>query len=287
MKITARNYAAQAERGLRKVSALLNMRGCDNDATRIINIADEIGKAVHFVLPDRGRVLEDGLRGLTGIEMRLPFPSITASYYTPNTAEQLSGFECAPHKITLFAKEMLQNEQWVIQIYAVHDLGEFWSAGIHCGQVSGIFSDESKIQTALVTPEFTAADISDGILSETDRQRSKEGFYAEIAALFELLEALSCSNVTHEPIEKINPAVNARRIRDGKLPLYETRCLIINAGKQTAAGTAHGGTHNSPRQHLRRGHIRRLPSGNIWVNSCVVAANSLLGKIDKSYAVTA
>lgn len=105
--------------------------------------------------------------------------------------------------------------------------------------------------------------------------------------LAELCEALSCSNVTHEPIEKINPAVNARRIRDGKLPLYETRCLIINAGKQATAGTAQGGTHNSPRQHLRRGHIRRLLSGNIWVNSCVVAANSPLGKIDKSYAVTA
>lgn len=40
------------------------------------------------------------------------------------------------------------------------------------------------------------------------------------------------------------------------------------------------------RQHLRREHIRRLSSGNIWVNACVVGDPSK-GKINKSYEVRA
>jgi hypothetical protein len=48
---------------------------------------------------------------------------------------------------------------------------------------------------------------------------------------------------------------------------------------------ASGGTHASPRVHLRRGHIRRLPGKNIWVNATIVG-NSDLGVVIKDYSVT-
>jgi hypothetical protein len=46
-----------------------------------------------------------------------------------------------------------------------------------------------------------------------------------------------------------------------------------------------GGSHCSPREHLRRGHIRRI-AGNrcVWVNSCVVAAGSRFG-VSKDYTM--
>ncbi|MEO3722889.1 hypothetical protein, partial [Lacticaseibacillus paracasei] len=66
---------------------------------------------------------------------------------------------------------------------------------------------------------------------------------------------------------------------------YETKCLTIKATQKQGTGTRTG-THESPRQHLRRGHIRRLESGNIWVNACVVGSSEK-GVIKKSYNVAA
>ena len=66
----------------------------------------------------------------------------------------------------------------------------------------------------------------------------------------------------------------------------KTKCLTIKSHVKSKALAIRTGTHESPRQHLRRGHIRRLESGNIWVNACVVG-NSEKGVIKKSYNVAA
>lgn len=108
----------------------------------------------------------------------------------------------------------------------------------------------------------------------------------EVRAVLELCEALTCSNVTSEVVQRENKKTNAKRLRKGKLPIYETRVLTIDV-----PSTAHHpqgkkqGDRNSPRHHLRRGHIRRLPTKNVWVNSCSVGSAGL-GRIDKSYNVT-
>jgi hypothetical protein len=108
----------------------------------------------------------------------------------------------------------------------------------------------------------------------------------EVSALLELCEALSCSNVHHQVMERINPTVNQRRIKDGKVPMYETRTLWIDTpGNSKGYGEWQGGTHRSPRQHLRRGHIRTLQSGKkVWVNAAVVGAKES-GFIRKDYAI--
>lgn len=46
-----------------------------------------------------------------------------------------------------------------------------------------------------------------------------------------------------------------------------------------------GGSHASPRTHLRRGHIRQHPTaGRIWVNSCVVNPTAI-GTVNKDYRI--
>lgn len=105
----------------------------------------------------------------------------------------------------------------------------------------------------------------------------------EVRIVLELLEALSCKNVVIDNA-KI-PKIGERGAANKNLPFYETKCLTIKATQKQGTGTRTG-THESPRQHLRRGHIRRLESGNIWVNACVVG-NSEKGIIKKSYNVTA
>ena len=102
----------------------------------------------------------------------------------------------------------------------------------------------------------------------------------EIYSVMELVEALSCLNVKTQLLEPVDALKQARRAKDGKLPIYETKILTIPGS--LGSGEHLGGTHSGPRQHLRRGHIRRLPVGNIWVNSHLVGDPSK-GKIEKSY----
>jgi hypothetical protein len=106
---------------------------------------------------------------------------------------------------------------------------------------------------------------------------------SDCGAVMELLEALSCRNVSTANHQDASQA-NARRIKDGKIPIYETKMLVINTQDTLTSKAGIGYSHASPRQHLRRGHIRRLESGNIWVNSCVVGDPNK-GSINKQYSV--
>ena len=76
MTITAKNYAAQAQAGL-KLWADAAAHLYRKDAKAVRELSASIGDAVHFALPDNGRIMEDGLKGLQGIDLRLPYPATT------------------------------------------------------------------------------------------------------------------------------------------------------------------------------------------------------------------
>ena len=64
---------------------------------------------------------------------------------------------------------------------------------------------------------------------------------------------------------------NRRKIAQGKLPIYEWRTVVVTPRKPYAASESKGGTHASPRQHDRRGHLRHLRNGkDVWVRPCKV-----------------
>jgi hypothetical protein len=107
----------------------------------------------------------------------------------------------------------------------------------------------------------------------------------EVRAVLELCEALTCSNVVTETIQSANAKANAKRAKNGKLPIYETKTLSIEVPKSAQKTGAKRGDRSSPRQHLRRGHIRKLQDDRrVWVNSCAVGSPEI-GRIDKSYNV--
>ena len=109
----------------------------------------------------------------------------------------------------------------------------------------------------------------------------------EITAVLEFCEALMCSNVNAETIQHENKKANKKRVKKGKLPIYDTKILSIEVPVKTSRRQGYDKIEDrsSPRQHLRRGHIRRLSDGrNIWVNSCVVGSINT-GRIDKDYHI--
>ena len=109
----------------------------------------------------------------------------------------------------------------------------------------------------------------------------------ETRTVLELCEALTCSNVGTATIQEANEAKNARRVRDGKLPLFETKVLTLNVPQNRIGhqGEPVGVERAGPRHHLRRGHIRNLADGRrIWVPSCSVG-DPLKGVVDKTYSL--
>ncbi len=87
-------------------------------------------------------------------------------------------------------------------------------------------------------------------------------------SLFTLLGALNATGTSLQRISPPQQLNQRRRKRGGSLIRTHTHIVI---GERTSGKTDRGGIHASPRFHVRRGHIRELPTGNkTWVRPCVV-----------------
>jgi hypothetical protein len=303
--ITAKNYAAQAEKGLHEYMLNHDMKGDDVFIKQ--KFLNNIKEAVHFSMQDNGCIFDDSKKGIKGESIRLPFPKITLEYYVHKNDKNASNYSS---KRLIYAEEVTgdrinkaEDEIWII-VYsaAYYEEEKIWFPDIFGWSLPSEWDTYYK-----KTPIFDqkVMDLTEGgkeflevsgfpiklcpnLIDSIDSDFKDAIFDTgnEVNALLEFCEALSCSNVKHEIMETINPAVNQRRIRDGKVPMYETRTLWIDVpGESKGSGEWQGGTHRSLRQHLRRGHIRKLQSGkNIWVNAAVVGAKEN-GFIKKNYAI--
>lgn len=321
--ITAKNYAAQAEREITENYSKAPDMAQDYPLIKK-RFLDRISSSVHFALPDTGVIFDDQYRGIRGEEVRLPFPSITLEYYYPNRTEPLEKDHVWSSKRLILATEYtteaisLEYPEYDFEIgdpdmvwiavygasyfpqekfWAVEPFGwlmpSAWDRKFTKSNGESIFANRYEDINNKIGVNGYAVPLTKSILNKVYEIEKENGIYAclkdivsETASILELCEALSCSNVHHHVIEEINPAVNIRRVRDGKTPLYETRTLWIDVpGVEGTSTEWQGGTHRSPRQHLRRGHIRNLQSGKkVWVNATIVGAKES-GFIHKTYGV--
>jgi len=95
--------------------------------------------------------------------------------------------------------------------------------------------------------------------------------------------AMKCINVErveHLPGLKLQKA----RARNGKKPLFSFWTLSLTIPNARDVRSEGGGTHSSPRLHLRRGHPREYRPGKFcWVQPHAVG-NKKLGIVHKNYA---
>ncbi len=283
--ITAKNYAAQALKSLNRFilnSELLNKYGVDLSSAKLIS--SKINQAVHFAIPDGGKIFDSGFKGLRGQDINLPYPVITIEFLA-----SVADIGDDNEKIVVNEKTVVvawQDEK-NSDIYTVsltnYEKNKHWLRGPYGLKVPYDLHNngnplERTVEYIGMFPE-TASN-----LTTTQQEMFTKASFCDLS-MHELLEALSCKNVEQSIHQPASPK-NAQRLKPHKLPIYETRFLTIKAGKDKAESNKSDvkGNHASPRQHLRRGHIRRLEAGNIWVNSCVVGdANK--GIINKNYMV--
>jgi len=110
---------------------------------------------------------------------------------------------------------------------------------------------------------------------------SRVNYTLDSQGLLKCIQVINCSNV--EFIE--NPApkmINQKRIKKGKYPLFSFKTLHLNTHSSIKNKSEEGGTHASPRVHMRRGHVRKIEGREIWVQPCVVG-DKLQGITHKDY----
>lgn len=124
-------------------------------------------------------------------------------------------------------------------------------------------------------------------LLKEDRVNAKtveESTQTATSWLFKFLSVLNCSNVRSE-IVLPEPALNKKRSRNGRVPIYSYKVLILKS-KERRLAVGRGGTHESPRIHLRRGHIKNRATGSFWWQPCVVGSKER-GIVVKDYRADA
>jgi len=293
--ITARNYAAQAEREIRTICENMLKGPVKRPLTKasLECVADIISEAVHFAIPDNGTILGAERKALYGQKVQLPFPIITVEYFTDEKHHISESIDkvYASKRVVVAIENKLLSEKFNIDIdidgfccFSVFYAERFgkWVPQLFGGIVDTEW-DRNKgngLNVFCFCPELSES-IKENIVE------AKHDIYGDCGDILELIEALTCRNVTTEPLEKIDHRVNERRIKAGKLPIYETKVLTLKVNETVKQGERTGFSHASPRQHLRRGHIRRHPTaGNIWVNNCVVGSAEK-GFIEKQYKIAA
>lgn len=252
------NYCRQAARFFSEHWALDD----EASATRALMSA-----ATKFLLPPGGVLLEDfDLRALDrDTPLMLPYDLVALEYSTSQfvgegrtiTKGIVLAWDDGDRIATKFVGYSREADSWAIA-----------KNTIHVPKQGFVRDVDRKAELRILRADGQQPMASDG--------------HAPFIVL-SLLNALACSNVRVETSapSKVRRAMQKR----GALPFDTYHVLTIDVPRKDGDGAATGG-HRSPREHLRRGHIRRLGDGRrIWVNATVVAAGRGAGVVTKDYAL--
>lgn len=305
--ITAKNYALNAAKDIESFSSVIKSDYGENiDYINMIVAAEKIRKAVHFVVPDGGVILNDGLRGIKREKVYLPYKLITIEYFYPPGPLKRKDWACEVNKRLILAEQgdgfirvmcvyyIKHYQRWILwPIF--YDVNTDWNnpeglTGVaRYDDIAEIDQKKAHLISTKAVGVFLPAIFNMFSYSlggvENARKSLSCDIGSDVVVMLEMLEALTCKNVT-EGIYQKRILEHSRGVKRPKVKFFETKMLVVDADKNISGNKylPSGKTHASPRQHLRRGHIRRLSSGNIWVNSCVVG-DPTKGMIAKQYAV--
>lgn len=234
----------------------------------IDHIIDLCRASSKFLLPENGKLLpDDELRALDeSIPLKLPY-TLTALEYERKTKDASGNIFSA--KMVIFCRQ--DDDGIYVRTLGWRVSDGFWMAtGDSFIPKTGYLdrTDQKNIKCAF---EYSAAGMAD--------HSSKQ-----VIIVLHFLNALACSNVY---IERSQAKKENKKIKSA-LPFDSYHILTIDAGRPGESTTlTSGGSHRSPREHLRRGHIVRPGEGRkpFWRNATVVCAGRGFNKVEKDYRI--
>lgn len=277
------NYCAHALDDLRKLGRV----GGHISGPTATHMATLLRQSVKFRLPDYGRIFETKQGDTVGDIIskycpvfRLPYPvvalewpisdcdSLSTSHPLYKTADAM-----AYDATVIIACEEESAGKRYVNIYpmcrSTYKGVKVWTPLNFGGRLC--ITDLTFLNTV---------QSEDGALLGARNSAAIADVIGEVSTLVKFVAALSCSNSLAVDAPAPDAKLNAKRRQAGKTPFFSYKVLTItgNASPEGSGSVFHG----SPRVHLRRGHIRRLPEKTVWVNACVVGDKSK-GLVQKDY----
>lgn len=230
-------------------------------------------KSEKIMLPHNGRLINDKqFRGIDEfIEMRLPFPIITMEYSRSSTVE-IRKYPYTSSKVCILAREQDTNIGPYITFISISWIDSLrkWIAYPEVGiprinfLSRGSVDSDGNVGIMFNNPNH-------GVVPDTD-------YADEAGAIIDMISALSCSNIVIEKYHSKPHSTNK-----GILPFDSYYVLTIKDSQPFKVGESMD-DRRRPREHVRRGHIRRSENRKIWVNATVI--NRGIGaKISKDYSL--
>ena len=243
------------------------------DSRAALSHAIDLAKASQkFILPEDGRLYDDPeYRALDESEtLSLPYPFIALEYTRKrNDGQQQEGTKST--KSIVLARErddyiVITPIMWMNHLGLWGPMPDVALPRVGYLDRATVFGGRTAVRIKCSDPRLPTSDYDD-----------------EVGALLCFLNVLQCKNVH---VERSEPRKTGKKIK-AALPFDSYHILTIDS--PSGSGKAgQSGSHRSPREHLRRGHIRRLGDGRrVWVNATVVGAGRGSGVITKDYALMA
>lgn len=219
-----------------------------------------------FMLPPNGELLPDAeLRALDDSEpLRLPHPFVALEF---SAQLRSSSGEMVPAKRVIFCRE---DDDGIYVRPAAHITANgFWMVRRDAFIPKTNYLDRSDPKELKIIAEYQ------------EKEGARDGF-THVRVVLGFLNALACSNVR---VQASHPKNAGKKVK-AALPFDTYHVLTIDVPGRSGERGGPTGPHRAPREHLRRGHIRRLADGRrIWVNATVVAAGRGAGVVKKDYAL--
>lgn len=226
-----------------------------------------------FLMPNNGYLFEANKEQCIALsDLHLPFEVCILEWDRREEGEQAHLVCRVYERDDLFeiAPALKVNNVWypiclVLKVPKAQSFETFWNGSIYVNKIAA--------EAIPLTP-YAPAEILDAA-----------NYLHEVKVVAQFLLAANCGNVApvkiHEPSAKQMKAAEAR----GNLPFNSYWALDCSFDQDEDPTRSMGGSHATPRLHVRRGHIRHLPSGKLtWVRQCLVG-NPDRGVVEKHYEI--
>ena len=258
------------------------LRG-DNEQKYVDSLYEKLKSSIKFRLPNGGCLL--GLdKKKTHLHLkeynRLPYTLTAIEYYIPPDIsyeqvhdDRMRGLNVDSRERVILCEQIDDSSVFMCLFTKAIGFWQIFEAAISINPLSGKVLFIPTFRHSIIYQAMTVREYEDHIIAN---------YTDEVFVLADFLTALSCKNVS--TTENAPPKyINKKREKKNKPPFFTSKTLTINIIGAEGSGFKCG-SHASPRVHLRRGHIRRLPKGNVWVNAAVVGDKSK-GMVVKDYKI--
>lgn len=311
-------YAVQAAEQFRGMVSRAKKNGIAKELEELFEFEERgtipvLETSHHFILPDGGLYFDDKkhLLDLSDDVLHLPYQIVVLEYAFPREMHTLaSDTSYSTKRVVILSEQTIPSTDGTIfkgiaaNFVLWIDADRMWSmipATIiiprqerHTKETIEKYSThiQGTVVPLIIVP-FMKNVYAEKLKTHGGDDVALEGSiirdtYDEIIALTHFLSVLSCSNVESVKVKpKKRPMGKLGKLKAAhwdRIEKNEYHVLQIKVGEDHS-GSTKTEYQGVIRQHMRRGHIRRLPTGKrVWVTPCIVG-NPELGVITKDYAL--